>query len=79
MKCAKCGGDMMLHGESETLVAYISPLGHNHDDNCVSQKYLCECGHAETVSIRNRCNACNWVGQSECFCHPGKKVDEWPE
>jgi len=19
------------------------------------------------------------VGKDECFCHPGKKVDEWPE
>lgn len=79
MEC-KCGKPFARHsGEFTTLVGSFSPLGHNHDDNCRSRVYVCEDGHTTTLSKRNRCHACEWVGKAECFCHPGLKIDEWPE
>ena len=78
--CAKCGEKMedLKYGESTTLVAYHSPPGHNHDDNCIKRSYGCRNGHMIEVSKRNKCPACDWVGKEECFCHDGKKYDEWP-
>lgn len=78
-KCPKCGSGMKHRGTMTTLVGYVYPERHNHDDNCQSRWYFCECGHEEIVSKRNRCPACDWVGEAYCFCHPGKKVDVWPE
>ena len=79
MKCEKCGGNVRAGGERTTLVWYNSPPGHDHDDNCRTRAYTCiACGHTARISRRNKCPACDWQGKEECFCHPGKKVDEWP-
>ena len=79
VKCPDCG-TQMYHGEmTQTLVGYISPAGHNHDDNCRIRIYICENGHEHRISKRNSCPACDWKGQDSCFCHGGKKVDSWPE
>jgi len=80
--CPKCNGKMVCEGTSSTLVYYTSPQGHDHDDNCRSRSYFCtECGEELLISKRNKCPNpdCNWVGKESCWCHEGKKVDEWPE
>lgn len=80
MTCQTCGAPFVSCGaERTTLVGYDSPAGHDHDDNCVKRTYLCENGHETVVSKRRRCPACDWIGQAECGCHQGPKVDEWPE
>lgn len=78
--CPECGEKMGYFGESQTLVGYFSPPGHNHDDNCQNRTYGCNNGHKITLSKRRKCSdsECDWTGKDECFCHPGKKVDEWP-
>jgi len=81
LKCANCGEEMTSSGGgSSTYVGYISPPGHDHDDNCVVRRYRCANGHEVKISKQNRCSAkgCEWIGASECFCHPDKKVKEWP-
>jgi len=67
-------------GIGRTLVYYSSPEGHNHDDNCVKREAWCEDEHWMSLSLRNKCTTpdCNWVGEATCFCHPGKKLVEWP-
>lgn len=81
MNCEKCGEPIHDSGGGEyvTLVGHMSPPGHNHDDNCKIRSYVCSNGHMVAISKRRKCPKCDWVGKSECFCHPGKKVDEWPE
>ncbi len=66
-------------GGSRTLVGYLSPPGHDHDDNCFKVAYACADGHVMTLSPINRCknSKCDWVGKDECFCT--NKVDELPE
>lgn len=78
-KCPECNGVMSHGGTSTTLVGYLSPPGHNHDDNCCKRTYRCENGHTMILSKRNRCDKCDWVGSENCFCHKGNKVDQWPE
>lgn len=66
---------------SETLVAFYSPRGHDHDDNCKKRTYLCDDKHMTTVSIRRRCPkaGCDWVGKESCItCRVEKKVENWP-
>lgn len=84
--CPTCGAPTSrLEGGSddsyawETCVGYFSPPGHDHDDNCRTKGAACANGHRWTMSKRRRCPACDWVGKDECFCHPGKKVDDWPQ
>jgi hypothetical protein len=62
-----------------TSVAFSSPVGHNHDDNCVTRTYRCDQGHTLLANIRNKCHACDWVGRDCCFCHEGKKLEIRPE
>lgn len=71
---------MSRYGPVKTLVGYLSPPGHDHDDNCLQYFYTCSNGHETAMSLRRRCPApnCDWVGKADCFCHPGSKVDEWP-
>lgn len=66
--------------ESETLMGFMSPPGHEHNDNCLKRNYLCVNGHSVVVSLLRRCatEGCDWVGKRECFCHSGAKVEEWP-
>lgn len=83
MLCPECNGKLIAcsEGTSSTLLGYHSPPGHNHDDNCLKMLYWCENGHPVMVSKRRRCPNpdCDWVGKENCSCHPGKKVDDWPE
>ena len=83
MQCPECGKELRSVGQTRTLLGYMSPPGHDHDDNCVKRGYICteECGYKIIISKRNRCPHpdCDWVGKAECFCHEGPKVDEWPE
>ena len=84
MECIECGEELVAceDGSCSTLVGYgPSPPGHNHDDNCVKKGYWCKNEHYQIVSKRRICPHpdCDWAGKEECFCHPGKKVDEWPE
>lgn len=82
LMCETCGlkmtGDGMIFA---TLLGYMPQNGHDHDDNCLFQTYSCPNKHYLKVSKRRYCNieGCNWAGKEECFCHPGKKFDEWPE
>jgi hypothetical protein len=78
-KCPDCGRPLSFDDDISTLVGFISPAGHNHDDNCRSRRYFCACGYAKTIYKRNRCPVCDWVGIKTCFCHKGTKVDEWLE
>lgn len=80
LTCEVCGEPMNHRTFTyETLVGYISPPGHNHDDNCKSREYRCKNNHTKRISRRNKCPACDWVGREDCFCHKDKKIDEWPE
>lgn len=82
MFCDICGEPTVACKIYETLVGYEKlPGGHNHDDNCRTRGYRCKNGHTFIVSRRNRCPVpgCDWRGKETCFCHPGQKVDEWPE
>lgn len=83
LNCPECGELMSFtegfDGTRETLVYYVSPPGHDHDDNCLKRIYRCPNGHARKVSKRRRCPSCDWVGKKTCFCHPDPKVDEWYE
>ena len=78
--CPECGEWMSECGlVEETLLGFYSPPGHDHDDNCRIRIYYCQNGHHKKVSIRQRCPVCDWIGKELCWCHPNKKVDEWPE
>jgi len=82
MKCPECGAEMKAGGVCKTLVGCGKfPPGHDHDDNCRSRVYICPNNHKLWLSRRNRCPApgCDWKGKDECFCHSGRKVDEWPD
>lgn len=78
--CSECGELMRSEGGYfETLVGYMSPPGHNHDDNCRQACYQCPNGHVRRISKRKRCFVCDWVGKDRCFCRLDLKVDEWPK
>ena len=79
MKCEICNEEMSFDHTFMTLVAYNSPAGHDHDDNCLIRNYICSNGHVKIVSLRRRCSSCDWVGKDKCFCHPDKKVDKWSD
>lgn len=78
MNCPTCNEPLARdgRGESVTMLGYYSPTGHRHDDNCRKRRYACANGHTHTLSIINRCPACDWRGKVECFC--SRKVEEWP-
>ena len=78
--CRECGGAFVSHsGEGSTLLGFASPPGHNHDDNCLVRVYQCASGHDTALSVRRRCESCDWVGKTGCFCHQGQKVSKWPD
>lgn len=86
VRCKECGEEVLIYkkdnewGPAETTVGYISPPGHDHNNNCLIMVGRCLNDHLQEVSIRRKCSNpnCNWVGKEKCFCHPGKKVDKWP-
>ena len=79
--CTECGEQMFTWkgGAIQTLVGYLSPKGHDHDDNCRHKVYQCVNGHAKNVSKINKCPSCDWLGKKECWCHVDPKVEEWYE
>ena len=86
VECKECNEPVLIYkeenqwGAMQTSVGYGSPPGHNHDDNCLLMVGRCSNGHLQKVSKLRKCTNpdCNWKGKTECFCHPGQKVDEWP-
>ena len=78
--CPTCNAESTLtsDGMTTTLVGYSSPLGHDHDDNCHIRVAKCGNGHTFRVSKRRTCPSCNWKGKEACFCHPQRKLDDWP-
>ena len=78
--CPDCNGQWKYDGGGtlRTCVGYVSPAGHDHDDNCRTRKYTCVNGHSHILSAVNRCGACDWEGKKSCFCHQGPKVKDWP-
>lgn len=76
--CRACGATFLERTVgSETMVAHNpTPDGHWHHKRCRVRGYRCEKGHAYPIALRDRCTACDWVG--ECHCHQGAFVDEWP-
>lgn len=59
------------------MLGYVSPPGHDHDDNCLSTSFTCEQGHITKIFVRRRCSnpECDWVGKETCSCHPDKKIE----
>ena len=77
MNCPQCEKPLIDKGhETKTLLGFSSPEGHDHDDNCRKRTYECENRHVLTLSIINRCPACEWKGKMECWC--AQKVEQWP-
>jgi len=70
----------LSRGCISTDVGYLSPPGHNHDDNCTTMAAECSNGHTVSVSKRNECcdPDCDWKGKKKCFCHNDEKLDNWP-
>lgn len=64
--CPRCGEICSTSGFSTTLVGYLSPPGHDHDDNCRHFSLTCPKGHKFTVRARNTCSACDWKGKEVC-------------
>ena len=77
--CETCQEPMNVQHNMSTMVGYLSPPGHNHDDNCLTRRYACRNGHTLDVTRRNRCHACGWRGRTTCFCHKGEKSEFWPD
>jgi len=80
MKCNTCDAPFVSFGSrGVTLVAFGSPPGHDHDDNCDTRVYTCAEGHISHLSIIPSCShpECDWRGKDECFC--SVRIDEWPE
>lgn len=78
--CPTCGEPMTFDDERVTLIGFgPSPPGHDHDDNDRRRYYHCPNGHTHVISKRNRCPACDWVGEKYDLNYDGPKVDKWPE
>jgi len=79
MKC-DCGEELTYdyNHEWRTLVAYHVVEGHDHDDNCITRRYVCPNEHRKTIGIINKCSNkdCGWVGKKKCLCCI--KVEAWP-
>jgi hypothetical protein len=74
--CSKCNEPMEAGDEISTLVGYISPKGHDHNDNRRTKVYHCPEGHFKIVVKINKCHVCDWVGRSYegTYLHV---VEEW--
>ena len=83
MKCSNCCEEVKHEGTMKTLVGQVpvfdkGPL-HYHDADCHTRTYVCKCGNIWKESKKMKCDICGWVQNDECFCHKGKKVDEWTD
>jgi hypothetical protein len=62
-RCPVCEQPFVSHEPTEqTCKGYLSPPGHDHDDNRVVRCYRCGAGHVTSVALRRRCGAlgCAW-------------------
>lgn len=77
--CETCGEPTVIQDVCVTLVGHYSPVGHDHDDNCLTAIYKCAQGHFTHIAHRRKCpvEGCDWVGKLTCFCHKGEKVGVW--
>ena len=64
--CPQCGVRCETNRMSITYVGYISPAGHDHDDNCRVFYFKCSNGHEFNIRVRNTCPVCNWKGDKVC-------------
>src|SRR5271169_3286198 len=66
--CPKCKKKCVCTDYGSTLVGYYSPPGHDHDDNCKTYYFMCECGNHFKISPINLCSNtdCYWEGQHDC-------------
>lgn len=74
-RCPVCEQPFVSHGPTEqTCKGYLSPPGHDHDDNRVVRRYRCGAGHVTSVRLRRRCGVpgCAWVSRQE------GGEEEWP-
>ncbi|KKM62086.1 hypothetical protein LCGC14_1525170 [marine sediment metagenome] len=72
------------YGETTTLIGFSTFTDddgklHHHDDNCLNQTFSCSNYHSWKLSRRRRCKTkgCDWRGKENCFCHNGKKIDDF--
>lgn len=87
VKCPECGEDPIgHHGDTQTLLGIMSfedehGIWHTHDSNCLKMDVSCANGHYWTISEIRTCDVegCDWKGEDECFCHPGKKIEKFPD
>lgn len=59
----ECNTEMVTISDSSTYVAYLSPPGHDHDDNWQVVRYRCpNCGKQTELRKENKCPAvdCDW-------------------
>lgn len=80
--CRTCGSAYESHTMTcSTMVSYGSPMGHDHDDNCLTRTYRCPQGHKDLLSVRRTCSTpgCTWKGKITCKGCGGDKIDAWPE
>jgi hypothetical protein len=64
--CPVCKTPTKSRGYTTTCLAYYSPKGHNHDDNCRKFDFKCPKGHMFRVRVQNACPDCEWVGKADC-------------
>lgn len=78
--CKTCGGVFVRRDDAfTTCMGFLSPPGHDHDNNHVHASFWCAAGHRTVIGKRRRCPAagCDWVSREE----GGGIVNqfEWPD
>lgn len=63
--CPKCNASCFRKGYSSTYCGYISPPGHDHDNNERDFEMKCVCGNEFSVRVINTCpnHNCDWEGK----------------
>jgi len=82
VKCPECEVETPKPAHTwQTAMGYVSPPGHDHDDNCLHRDYRCENGHEWSEYVRRYCGrkGCDWQGKLVCFCHKGEKLTQWTD
>lgn len=82
--CPECKSDeVQTNGSFQTCVGFLSPPGHDHNNNCNITEFSCrDCDYAWKHAKRRRCPHpdCDFVTKETCFCFEGKAVfGEVPE
>ena len=77
VQCPVCNIECLSTHCSSTLVGYMSPKGHDHDDNCRKFDFTCSNNHHFKIRAQNTCPACDWKGSPVCYtCGDNVKVYE---